>query len=218
MMASRTTADYPGAARWVPAERSIERLRAAAVACQGCDLYRDATQVVMGDGDPHASVMLVGEQPGDREDRQGEPFVGPAGRLLDQALAQAGIERSSTFTTNAVKHFRFKTTGKQRIHVTPSRWQVASCQPWLLAELDAVAPRVVVLLGATAGQAVYGTDFRVTAARGRPLEPPTFLDGLDAPTFVATVHPSSVLRSRQRDTDLDAFVRDLTVAAAALAQ
>jgi len=170
----------------------------------------------MGDGDPHAPIMLVGEQPGDHEDRQGAPFVGPAGRLLDQALAQAGIDRSGTFTTNAVKHVRFKTAGNQRIHVTPSRWQVAACQPWLLAELDAVAPRVVVLLGATAGQAVYGPAFRVNLSRGRPLEVPPVLDAPNGPGFVATVHPSSVLRSRQRDADLDELVRDLTVAASML--
>ncbi len=187
-------ADYPGAAPWVPADHSIARLRDAAAACQGCDLYRDATRVVMGDGDPHAPIMLVGEQPGDHEDRQGAPFVGPAGRLLDQALAQAGIDRSGTFTTNAVKHVRFKTAGKQRIHVTPSRRQVAACQPWLLAE----------------------PAFRVNLSRGRPLEVPPVLDAPNGPGFVATVHPSSVLRSRQRDADLDELVRDLTVAASML--
>lgn len=206
--------EYPGASQWVPHEHTLEALRAAAPDCRGCDLYRDATQVVLGDGAPDARVLLVGEQPGDQEDREGEPFVGPAGRLLDSALAQAGIERASTFATNAVKHFRFKTVGKQRIHVTPSRWQVASCQPWLLAELDTVSASVVVLLGATAGQALYGPRFRVGANRGRRLEPPPLAAERGASAFVATVHPSSVLRSRQRDADFEAFVADLRVAQA----
>lgn len=207
--------EYPGAGPWIPAERSLTALRAAAAACRGCDLYRDATQVVMGDGPATAAMMLVGEQPGDREDRVGEPFVGPAGGLLDAVLAEAGIDPTETFRTNAVKHFRFELLHeKQRIHKSPSRWHVARCEPWLLAELDLVRPRVVVLLGATAGKALYGSSFRVGAARGRVLEWP---QGYGSPTVppavVATTHPSAVLRSRQQDADRSALVSDLKVAA-----
>ena len=164
--------EYPGAEPWVPEDHSIPALEAAAPSCRGCELYRDATQVVMGRGDPHADLMLVGEQPGDSEDRQGKPFVGPAGRLLVGALQEAGIDPSRAYVTNAVKHFRFTVKGKQRIHATPSRWNVTACGPWLLAELDAVRPQLVVVLGATAGQAVFGPSFRVGVSRGRPLEKP----------------------------------------------
>jgi DNA polymerase len=159
--------------------------------------------------------MLVGEQPGDKEDVAGEPFVGPAGRLLDQALAEAGIDPGQVFRTNAVKHFRFSgTRGKQRIHKGPSRVHVAACQPWLLAELDVVRPRGVVLLGATAGQAFYGASFRVGATRGQVLAWPEEVVVPRPPEWVVpTVHPSSILRSRQRSEDLGAFVADLRVAA-----
>ena len=206
--------EYPGAEPWVPEDHSIPALEAAAPSCRGCELYRDATQVVMGRGDPQADLMLVGEQPGDSEDRQGKPFVGPAGRLLVSALQEAGIEPSRAYVTNAVKHFRFTTKGKQRIHATPSRWNVTACGPWLLAEFDAVRPELVVVLGATAGQAVFGPSFRVGVSRGRPLDPPAAwrAEG-DPPTFLATVHPSSVLRSRNRDEDHAAFVADLHVVA-----
>lgn len=204
-----------GAAPWVPERPTLERLRSAAQACRGCDLWQDATQAVMGDGAPEAAVMVVGEQPGDKEDRAGEPFVGPAGRLLDRALAEAGIAPESVFRTNAVKHFRHSgTRGTQRIHKSPSRWQVVACGPWLLAELSLVSPRVVVLLGATAGQAVYGSSFRVGTSRGRPLEWPAQLQLPRPPSaVVATAHPSSVLRSRRRDEDLAALVADLRAAA-----
>lgn len=149
----------------------------------------------MGDALGKAALMLVGEQPGNQEDRQGVPFVGPAGRLLDGALGRAAIDPSTVFRTNAVKHFRFHVTGKRRIHESPTRWQVASCQPWLLAESDVVSPPVVVLLGATAGQAVYGPSFRVGASRGRALEWPAQAPEVRTPPMVvATVHPSSVLR------------------------
>jgi uracil-DNA glycosylase family protein len=148
--------EYPGAEPWVPEDHSIPALEAAAPSCRGCELYRDATQVVMGRGDPRSDLMLVGEQPGDMEDRQGKPFVGPAGRLLVGALQEAGIDPGRAYVTNAVKHFRFTTKGKQRIHATPSRWNVTACGPWLLAEFDAVRPQLVVVLGATAGQAVFG--------------------------------------------------------------
>lgn len=208
-------AAYPGAQPWVPERPSLASLRAAAGQCRGCDLYQDATQVVMGDGPRKARLMLVGEQPGDREDQQGRPFVGPAGRLLDGALEQADVDPNTVFRTNAVKHFRFHVNGKRRIHESPARWQVASCQPWLLAELDVVSPRVVVLLGATAGQAVYGASFRVGASRGRPLEWPTDAAELKKPpVLVATAHPSSVLRSRRLDLDLALLVADLRLAAA----
>lgn len=161
-------------------------------------------------------AMLVGEQPGDREDLAGEPFVGPAGRLLADALGSAGIPETSVYRTNAVKHFRFAgTRGRQRIHKSPTRWQVAACGPWLLAELRTVRPDVVVLLGATAGQSVYGPAFRVSAARGTALEWPVDRIPLASPpVVVATVHPSAVLRSRQRDEDLAGLVADLKLAAA----
>lgn len=158
----------PGSRLSTPSTRCSWQPRSAA----GCELYRDATQVVMGRGDPDARLLLVGEQPGDSEDRQGKPFVGPAGRLLVGALAQAGVDPGAAYVTNAVKHFRFTTKGKQRIHATPSRWNVTACGPWLLAELDAVRPGVVVILGATAGQALFGPSFRVGTSRGRALEAP----------------------------------------------
>ena len=211
--------DYPGADPWVPTERSLAAIRSQARACRGCDLYRDATQVVVGDGPERAPLMVVGEQPGDKEDLAGEPFVGPAGRLLDRALQEAGIEPRSVFRTNAVKHFRFSgTRGRQRIHTSPSRWQVAACEPWLLAELETVRPHVVVLLGATAGQAVLGPSFRVGAHRGEVLPWPHERHRLAASpqAVVATTHPSAVLRSRQRDEDFGSLVADLRVAASAL--
>jgi uracil-DNA glycosylase len=207
----------PGAAAWVPDRPSLPALRAAVDGCRGCELYADATQGVMGDGPADAAMMLVGEQPGDQEDRAGEPFVGPAGRLLDKALEAAGIDPASVFRTNAVKHFRFSgTRGKQRIHKGPSRVHVAACQPWLLAELDVVRPRGVVLLGSTAGQSVYGTGFRVGAARGHRSSWPETL-GHRPEWVVPTIHPSAILRSRQRDSDFEAFVADLQVARSLLA-
>ncbi len=212
------TPERPGAQEWVPEEPTLDRLRSAVDGCRGCELYADATQGVMGDGPPQAPLVVVGEQPGDQEDRAGEPFVGPAGRLLDQALESAGIDPGSVFRTNAVKHFRFSgTRGKQRIHKGPSRVHVAACQPWLLAELDVVRPRGVVLLGATAGQSVYGSAFRVGASRGQRLEWPESLALPRPPDWVVpTTHPSSVLRSRQRTEDLAALVADLQVAAGLL--
>jgi uracil-DNA glycosylase family protein len=210
-----TAADFPGAEPFLPQERSVDAARVAVQSCRGCDLYRDASQAVFGDGDEQARIVLVGEQPGDQEDVAGEPFVGPAGRLLDGALASAGLRREELYLTNAVKHFRHEgTRGKQRLHKSPARWQVAACQPWLLTELDAVRPAVVVLLGATAGQAVFGPAFRVGTTRGRPLPwPQDRLALAEPPVCVPTAHPSSVLRSRTRDTDLDALVADLRVAA-----
>jgi uracil-DNA glycosylase len=181
--------------------------------CRGCDLYREATQAVFGAGSPDATLVLVGEQPGDAEDREGHPFVGPAGRLLDQALEDSGIARDAVWLTNAVKHFRFTQRGKRRMHEGPSRWHVAACHPWLLAELDAVAPRGVVTLGATAGQSFFGSGFRVGASRGKVLDPP---EGRRE-WVVATIHPSAVLRGRDRRDELYAgLVADLGVALDAL--
>jgi uracil-DNA glycosylase len=214
-----TPADYPGAAPFVPSAGSWQDLAEAVRVCRGCDLHRDATQAVFGEGPTGARITLVGEQPGDQEDRAGEPFVGPAGRLLDSALAEAGVSRSDVYLTNAVKHFRFtRPKGKQRIHKSPARWQVAACQPWLLAELERVQPQVVVLLGATAAQAVFGPSFRVTRMRGSKIPwPADRLPLARPPTCVATSHPAAVLRSRQRQEDLAALVSDLRVAAEAVA-
>lgn len=213
------TPERPGAQQWVPDRLSLRALREASQDCRGCELYQDATQAVMGDGPLRAGLMVVGEQPGDKEDLAGEPFVGPAGRLLDWALDEAGIDPGSVFRTNAVKHFRFAgTRGKQRIHKSPSRVHVAACGPWLVAELTLVRPTGVVLLGSTAGQAVFGPDFRVGTCRGRLLEWPAEYDVRRAPDWVlATTHPSAVLRSRRRDEDLAALVADLKLAATTLA-
>ncbi|WP_310962603.1 UdgX family uracil-DNA binding protein [Nocardioides terrisoli] len=205
-----------GAAPWVPeSAHDLADLRTAARECEGCELHIDATQVVMGDGPTPARLMLVGEQPGDQEDRIGEPFVGPAGRLLDKALAAAGLRHEDVFVTNAVKHFRFATVGKRRIHKSPTRAHVVACRPWLDAELSLVRPEGVVLLGATAGGALYGGGFRIGQLRGRLQSWP--LDDRPhpwaPPWVVPTVHPSSVLRSRHRDEDLRALVADLEVAA-----
>ena len=188
-------------------------MRSAVQECRGCDLYREATQAVFGRGASTPAVVLVGEQPGDAEDREGEPFVGPAGRLLDRALADAGIDPSVVYTTNAVKHFHFRgTETKRRIHQTPSTWHVAACQPWLLTELDVLDPPGVVVLGATAGRSLFGPRFRVGTMRGRLLETPE----LRCEWAVATIHPSAVLRSDDRDAMYDGLVSDLGVAAEAI--
>jgi DNA polymerase len=210
-----------GAADYVPPSRDLVELAAAAQACRGCRLYEDASQVVFGDGPPVARLMLVGEQPGDREDLAGEPFVGPAGKLLDKALVQAGVERSPVYVTNAVKHFKFTPSerGTRRIHKTPSRTEVVACRPWLFAELEAVDPAVVVLLGATAAKSLLGNDFRVTAHRGEVLHLPPDVapPGVD-PSVVATIHPSAVLRgpAEARQENLAGLVADLKVAAGLL--
>ncbi|MGV0655705.1 UdgX family uracil-DNA binding protein [Mycolicibacterium thermoresistibile] len=206
-----------GAARFVPATRDLGELAEAVHACKGCDLYVDATQAVFGAGPGTAPMVMVGEQPGDREDTAGQPFVGPAGRLLHRALDAAGIDRAEVYVTNAVKHFTF-TRGRRRIHKTPSRSDVVACRPWLIAELDSVRPEVVVLLGATAAKSLLGPDFRLTAHRGEVLRLPagdaTVGLGVD-PLVVATVHPSAVLRGRPGDRAeaFDALVADLEVAA-----
>lgn len=201
------------ASRWVPAppERTLETMREGAQACRGCELYRDATQAVMGSGSTRAAYLLVGEQPGDREDLAGEPFVGPAGKVLDDALQAAGIDPAETFMTNAVKHFRFRERGKRRIHQAPNRTQIVACRPWLVAEIQLVRPDVVVLLGASAGQAVLGPSFRVGRSRGALLDWPEEDITLEQPpALLATVHPSAVLRGREQREELRAgLIADL---------
>jgi len=198
------------AAPFVPDSRSLKTLRAAARSCRGCPLWKNATQTVFGEGPTRARVVMVGEQPGDREDREGRPFVGPAGHLLDEALVAAGIDRGTVYVTNAVKHFKWEPVGKRRLHKKPSAREVAACRPWLDAELEALAPEVVVALGATAAQDLMGAAFRVTQARGKIFRETPF-----AANFVATVHPSSILRGdpAERAEALAAFVDDLKVVA-----
>jgi DNA polymerase len=210
------------AAEFVPDSRDLNDLAQAAHGCKGCDLYLDATQTVFGTGMVKADLMLVGEQPGDQEDKTGEPFVGPAGRLLDKALAAAGVERERIYVTNAVKHFKFTNAerGKRRIHKTPSRTEVVACRPWLFAELTAVHPDVVVLLGATAAQSLMGGTFRLTAHRGEVLHLPEPRDLSFDPKIAVTAHPSSVLRGRPEDRDraFAALVSDLRFADGLLAR
>jgi DNA polymerase len=195
----------------VPARGGLSALRKAAADCHGCELYRNATQTVFGDGPADARLMLVGEQPGDREDQAGEPFVGPAGMLLDRALAEAGIVRDEVYLTNAVKHFKFTLPerGKRRVHKKPSQSEVSACRPWLLAELDRVRPELVVCLGATAAGALLGPSFRLTRQRGEIVE----LAVEPHLPALATVHPSAVLRAPDREEAYQGLVADLTVAA-----
>jgi uracil-DNA glycosylase family protein len=204
----------PGAQRFLPERTSVSALREAAAHCEGCELFAPATQTVFGAGSAHARLMLVGEQPGDQEDRAGEPFVGPAGHLLDRALADAGLGDVARYVTNAVKHFRFTERGKRRIHRAPSRGQLRACLPWLTAELRAVRPDLVLCLGATAAQAVFGPDFRLTRHRGEMLDAPDSMPG--SWRVMATVHPSSVLRATDRQKAYDEFARDLRAAAGQL--
>jgi len=185
---------------------TLEALREAAATCRACDLYKTGTQTVFGEGAEHAEVMFVGEQPGDREDKEGKPFVGPAGRVLVDALEEAGIDRHRVYITNAVKHFKWKPLGKRRLHQKPNAAEINACRPWLDAEIAAVRPHLLVLLGATAAQALLGRDFRVSLQRGQLIERP----GL-APVM-ATVHPSSILRApddETRELEMRAFVQDL---------
>jgi uracil-DNA glycosylase family protein len=212
----------PGAAEWVPERRTLKALRDSAQKCRGCELYADATQAVVGDGPTDAELILLGEQPGDQEDRQGKPFVGPAGRLLGKALDAADIDPERVFRTNAVKHFRFTgTETKRRMHRSPDLTHMRACRPWLDAELEIVQPRGVVLLGATAGKAVYGSGFRVTKQRGKLLDWPTkdAQEGDSKPSpdwALATIHPSAVLRADERDDAFAGLVQDLVVAQQAL--
>jgi DNA polymerase len=191
----------------------LDRLREEAAECRACPLWQTGTQVVFGEGAASAKVVLVGEQPGDQEDRQGRPFVGPAGRLLDEALELAGIDRSTAYVTNAVKHFKWTAKGKRRIHQKPTWSEVAACNPWLQAELDVIRPEVLVCLGATAAQALLGKQFRVTKERGTWVESPL------APHVTATIHPSSILRQRtdeDRHRELEGFVEDLRLVSRAI--
>lgn len=211
----------PGAQSFVPQTSDLKDLADAAQGCRGCDLYQDADQAVFGAGSASAQVMLVGEVPGDQEDRAGRPFVGPAGKLLDKALVAAGIDRDRVYVTNAVKHFKFTRVGKRRIHKTPTRTEVVACRPWLIAELTAVQPEVVVLLGATAAKSLLGNDFRITAHRSEALRLPADGNAIQLgfePNVVATVHPSSVLRGppEDRDAAFGALVADLRFAAGLL--
>lgn len=214
------TAKDPGADRYLPEERDIDALRSAAETCHGCSLFENATQTVFGNGRSGAPIMLVGEQPGDQEDRAGEPFVGPAGRLLARALEDAGIDPALTYQTNAVKHFKFtRKGGKRRIHQKPGRTEVVACRPWLIAEIEAVQPEVIVCLGATAAQSLLGTTFRVSEQRGRQLKLPSSVEiTASEPIVVATVHPSSVLRDRsdRHDEVYQSFVDDLRTARSGL--
>jgi DNA polymerase len=184
-------AETGDATPFLPESTGLDALRDAASVCRGCHLHGPATQTDFGEGPRRARLMLVGEMPGDREDREGHPFVGPAGRELDEALTDVGIDRDDLYLTNVVKHFKFAERGKRRIHQTPKRWEVQACLPWLRAELTAVRPEVLVLLGATAARALLGSGFRLTRARGAPVESDL------APVVTATAHPSAILRMRE---------------------
>jgi DNA polymerase len=201
---------YPTAAAFLPVHPNLPRLRQAAARCKGCDLWQRGTQTVFGEGSSHARVMLVGEQPGDKEDLMGQPFVGPAGAVLDRALKEAGLARDEVYVTNIVKHFKWEPRGKRRIHKKPNALQISACRPWLDAEIEVTRPEVVVLLGASAAQGLLGRDFRVTQHRGEWIESEL------APHLMATVHPSSILRAPDDETrheEMRKFVADLKVAA-----
>jgi uracil-DNA glycosylase len=198
------------AAPLVPDRPTLKKLHEAAAGCKACPLWETGTQTVFGEGSPAAELVLVGEQPGDEEDKAGRPFVGPAGRLLDQALEEAGIDRKLAYVTNVVKHFKWQARGKRRIHQKPNAAEIAACRPWLDAELGLLNPKVLVCLGATAAQALLGRQFRVSKDRGVPVESDL------APVVMATVHPSAILRSEDRERELALFVEDLRRVAKAL--
>ena len=209
-MAKQPTDD---AAKLIPDHPTLNKVRAAAKDCRACDLWRHATQTVFGEGARKAGLMLIGEQPGDAEDLAGHPFVGPAGALLDKALAEAGIDRKTVYVTNVVKHFKWEPRGKRRIHKKPNAREIAACQPWLDTEIALVKPRAIVCLGATAAQALLGRQFKVTAERG------TFIASPLAPLVLATVHPSSILRAPDDETrrqELKRLTADLRKVARAL--
>jgi uracil-DNA glycosylase len=194
------------AATLVPDKPTISKLQSAAADCRACDLWKSGTQTVFGEGRSAARVMLVGEQPGDQEDIQGRPFVGPAGRILDKALEEAGIDRKEVYVTNAVKHFKWEPRGKRRIHKKPNSMEITACKPWIEAEIEVVKPEVIVCLGATAAQALLGREFKVTTQRGVWIESPL------APFVTATVHPSSLLRAPDDETrrlETKRFIADL---------
>ena len=237
-MPPRSKPSYVGAAEFLPPGADLATLAAAATGCRGCDLHALENQTVFGEGPPQARVVLVGEQPGDQEDRRGRPFVGPAGQLLDRALAEAGVDREQAYVTNAVKHFKYRAQGKRRIHQTPDTYEVAACSAWLTAELAVLDPEVVVALGATAAKALLGPSFKVTQQRGQLFDwPPTTGGGVAAPdapepdlfapepeearrstVATATIHPSAVLRADDdaRDAAFAGLVADLRVVAGVL--
>ncbi len=218
---SRTANREDGAARFVPEKHTLPILREAVQKCCGCELYKNATQAVFGEivtassrGQSKAAIMMIGEQPGDREDTEGRPFVGPSGKLLDRCMQEANIDRRSVYVTNAVKHFKWEPRGKRRIHKKPGLKEIRACRPWLDAELDAVQPSLIICLGAVAAQSLLGAGFKITKSRGviQKIE--------DLPPIIATVHPSSILRAiteedRERETTL--FISDLKQAAKSLA-
>lgn len=204
--------DFSSAISFLPAQLTIPKLKSAAARCKGCDLWQRATQTVFGEGSPKARIMLIGEQPGDKEDIAGHPFVGPAGKILDEALAAAGISRADVYVTNAVKHFSWTPAarGKRRIHKKPRYFEIRACRPWLEAEIAVTRPRAIVCLGATAAQALLGADFSVMRRRGQ------FVPSSLAPRVMATVHPSSILRApdeNSRHEQKAAFIRDLAIVA-----
>jgi DNA polymerase len=197
----------------IPAKPTLAKLRTAAAGCQACDLWKRGTQTVFGEGSAHARVMFVGEQPGDREDLAGRPFVGPAGALLDRALAEAGIERAEVYVTNIVKHFKWEPRGKRRIHKKPNALEIAACRPWFDAEIAVTKPDVIVCLGATAAQALLGKDFKVSRMRGE------FVHSDLAPYVIATVHPASPLRApddESRRAEIQSFIEDIKKVARAI--
>jgi uracil-DNA glycosylase len=206
-VATRSAKSVSGsAADFIPQQKTLPVLREAVQECRGCDLYERATQAVFGEGPRSASIVLIGEQPGDEEDRMGSPFVGPAGRLLDRALRDAGIDRSSVYVTNAVKHFKFEERGKRRIHKKPSNGEIKACRPWLDAEITLLHPSVIVCMGASAAQSVFGSDYRLTKEHGRFVAHPW------ARHATSTIHPSAILRAPtddQRHLAYEEFVADL---------
>ena len=205
-MAKRPPDDPNSAARYIPDRPTLPKARDASKDCQGCDLWKRGTQTVFGEGHRTARILFVGEQPGDQEDLSGRPFVGPAGRLLDRALEEAGIDRGDVYVTNVVKHFKWEPRGKRRIHQKPNASEIAACRPWLDLELALVKPKLVVCLGATAAQALLGKSFKVSERRGE------FVEGVMKPVVTATVHPSSILRSPDDETrraEMRRFVADL---------
>ena len=210
-MARRKSQD--SAESLIPEKPTLAGLQEAAANCKACDLWENATQTVFGEGKRRATVLFIGEQPGNDEDLQGRPFVGPAGRLLDEALEETGIDRRQTYVTNVVKHFKWEPRGKRRIHKKPNSTEIQACRPWLEAEIAAVKPRVIVCLGATAAQTLLGKEFRVSRQRGQPIPSPL------AHTVIATVHPSSILRApdeQSRRSEMQAFIDDLKIVADAL--
>jgi uracil-DNA glycosylase family protein len=194
------------AVEFIPVRPTLPKLREAVKQCEGCDLYKHATQAVFGEGPAAAQVVFIGEQPGDQEDLQGHPFVGPAGKLFDRALQEAGIDRSIVYITNAVKHFKFEERGKRRIHQKPNSMEITACRPWLETEISLIRPRIIVCLGATAAQSILGSQYRVTKERGRFIEHPW------APHVTSTIHPSAILRApdaEERESEYRRFVADL---------